>query len=207
MKKAELHAQDCQVELGKVRVENSELDKLNVSYGWSVHTIPPLTHFHGQANLEKQLKELNLRIVDLETKSYSRNPQSSSAATIRRLESRIEELTNQLNQATKERRGSSVPRDRDVSAQLVESNRQKVKLEEEVRLYDEKVGFMRQQMDAMQTSESELQLEKRRAEREVTELRQKSLNLERQVERLRARLDRPSSLLDRGSPSNSPRKT
>jgi len=32
-------------------------------------------------------------------------------------------------------------------------------------------------------------------------------SLERQVERMRARLDRPSSLLDRGSPSNSPRKT
>lgn len=32
MKKAEVHAQECQVELGKVRVENSELDKLNVSY-------------------------------------------------------------------------------------------------------------------------------------------------------------------------------
>jgi myosin protein heavy chain len=31
MKKAELHAQECQVELGEVRVENSELDKLNVS--------------------------------------------------------------------------------------------------------------------------------------------------------------------------------
>ena len=30
MKKAELHAQDCQMELGNVRVENSELDKLNV---------------------------------------------------------------------------------------------------------------------------------------------------------------------------------
>ncbi len=32
MKKAELHAQECQVELGEVRVENSELDKLNVSH-------------------------------------------------------------------------------------------------------------------------------------------------------------------------------
>ena len=36
MKKAEVHAQDCQVELGKVRVENSELDKLNV--GRNAHT-------------------------------------------------------------------------------------------------------------------------------------------------------------------------
>lgn len=31
MKKAELHANECQVELGKIRVENVELDKLNVS--------------------------------------------------------------------------------------------------------------------------------------------------------------------------------
>jgi len=187
MKKAEVHAQECQVELGTVRVENSELDKLN-------------------ANLEKQLKELNLRIVDLETRSYSRNPQSSSAATIRRLESRIEELNGQMSQVTKEHRRTSVSRDRDVSAQLIEGDRQRAKLEDEVRLYDEKVKSMRQQMDDMQTTESELQLEKRRAEREVTELRQKALNLERQVERMRARLDRPSSLLDRGSPSNSPRK-
>jgi len=31
MKKAELHANECQVELSKIRVENVELDKLNVS--------------------------------------------------------------------------------------------------------------------------------------------------------------------------------
>lgn len=31
MKKAEGHAQECQMELGKIRVENSEMDKLNVS--------------------------------------------------------------------------------------------------------------------------------------------------------------------------------
>ncbi|KAI0295792.1 hypothetical protein BC826DRAFT_271862 [Russula brevipes] len=104
----------------------------------------------------------------------------------------------------KEHRRSSLSRD--VSAQLNESNRQRARLEEEVRLYEEKVKAMRLQMDLMQTMESDLQLEKRRAEREVTELKQKSLNLERQNERMRARLDRPSSLLDRGSPSNSPRK-
>jgi myosin protein heavy chain len=100
-----------------------------------------------QANLEKQLKELNLRIIDLETKSYSRNPQSSSAPTIRRLESRIEELTNQLGQVAKDHRRASLSSD--FSAQLVESERQRGKLEEEVRLYDEKVKTMRVQMDDM----------------------------------------------------------
>src|SRR6267142_384318 len=126
MQKAELHAQECQVELGQVRVENSELDKL-----------------------EKQLKELNLRIVQLETKSYSRNPQSPTAPTIRRLESRVEELTSQLSQVTKEHRRASLSADRDIAAQLTESDRQRAKLEEEVHLYEEKVKAMRLQMDVL----------------------------------------------------------
>ncbi|KAF5348933.1 hypothetical protein D9757_015255 [Collybiopsis confluens] len=49
MKKAEAFANECQIELGKVRVDNSELDRIN-------------------ANLENQIKELNVRIIDLETK-------------------------------------------------------------------------------------------------------------------------------------------
>jgi myosin heavy chain 9/10/11/14 len=39
MKKAELHAQECQMELGNVRVENSELDKLNVSQSRVLSTL------------------------------------------------------------------------------------------------------------------------------------------------------------------------
>lgn len=36
MRKAELHANECQVELGKIRVENVELDKLNVRLSLSL---------------------------------------------------------------------------------------------------------------------------------------------------------------------------
>ena len=36
MKKAEGYATECQVELGKIRVENSELDKLNVSSSYPI---------------------------------------------------------------------------------------------------------------------------------------------------------------------------
>ena len=85
----------------------------------------------------------------METKSYSRNPQSSSAATIRRLESRIEELTSQLSQVTKEYRRASLSADKDLAARLTESDRQRAKLEEELRLYEEKVKAMRLQMDVM----------------------------------------------------------
>jgi chromosome segregation ATPase len=50
MKKAELHAQECQVELGQVRVENSELDKLNVSHRQRHDATAPLTLFFFSLN-------------------------------------------------------------------------------------------------------------------------------------------------------------
>ncbi|KZT64665.1 nonmuscle myosin heavy chain b [Daedalea quercina L-15889] len=188
MKKAEGYATECQVELGKIRVENSELDKLN-------------------ANLEKQIKELNLRIVDLETKSL--NVPRPSSTTSRRLESRIEELTSQLNQSSKDSsrlHRSADKTARDARFQLAEAERQRLRLEDEVRSYEGKITSMREAMDELQTSENDLQLAKRRAERENADLRQKSLNLEREVERLRSRLERPASSVLMGSPGGSPRK-
>ncbi|KAI0338330.1 hypothetical protein BDW22DRAFT_704784 [Trametopsis cervina] len=187
MKKAEAYAAESQVELGKVRVENSELDKLN-------------------ANLEKQIKELNVRVVDLETRSLN-SPRP--VTTSRRLESRIEELTNQLNQSTKDT--SRVNRSADKTArdarwQLAESDRARARLEEEVKNYEGKLLSLRQAMDELQTSENDLQLAKRRAEREAADYKQKALNLEREVERLRSRLERPSSTVLLGSPAASPRK-
>ncbi|KAI0726107.1 nonmuscle myosin heavy chain b [Fomitopsis betulina] len=188
MKKAEGYATECQVELGKTRVENSELDKLN-------------------ANLEKQIKELNLRIVDLETRSL--NVPRPSSNTSRRLESRIEELTNQINQTSKDssRLHRSVDKTaRDAKFQLAEAERQRQRMEEEVRSYEGKISSMRQAMDELQTSENNLQLAKRRAERENADLRQKALNLEREIERLRSRLERPASSVMMNSPLSSPRK-
>ncbi|TBU22235.1 hypothetical protein BD311DRAFT_869504 [Dichomitus squalens] len=179
MKKAESYANECQIELEKIRVENSELDKMN-------------------ANLEKQVKDLNLRIVDLETRSLNA-PRPATGS--RRLESRIEELTSQLSQSTKDT--SRIHRTTDKA--LHDSERQRSRLEEEVKNYESKIVSMRQTMDELQTSENNLQLAKRRAEREAADFKQKSLNLEREVERLRSRLERPSSTL-LGSPVSSPRK-
>lgn len=97
---------------------------------------------------------------------------------------------------------------RDTKFQLVESDRQRVRLEDEVKTYEKKVLDLRQSIDTLQTSESNLQLAKRRAEREAADYRARSLGLERELERLRGRLERPSStMLDaRGSPASSPRK-
>ncbi|KAF7303718.1 Myosin type II heavy chain [Mycena indigotica] len=70
MKKAEIKASQSEIDLGKVRVEKSALDRLN-------------------ANLEKQVIELRGRINELESR-----PPSTPRAVKR--ESRIEELQNQL---------------------------------------------------------------------------------------------------------------
>ena len=104
-----------------------------------------------QASLDKQIKELNLRIVDLETKSLSLNSSRPSNVN-KRLESRIEELQNQLNQSTKD---SSRLKTADkgtreaVTQHLQESERQRSRLEEELKSYETRVDTMRQTMDEM----------------------------------------------------------
>ncbi|KAG6810596.1 hypothetical protein H0H92_011180 [Tricholoma furcatifolium] len=168
MKKAEAYANESQVELGKVRVENSELERLN-------------------ANLEKQVKELNVRIVDLETRSYSNSPRPPTLS--RRAESDKGEGSRLQRSADKIAR--------DTKFQAAESERARLKLEEERDAYETQLQSLRQTMDAMQTEENHLTAAKRRAEREAADYKQKALNLERELERLHNRLERPAGA---GSP-------
>ncbi|KAJ8508333.1 hypothetical protein ONZ45_g9391 [Pleurotus djamor] len=190
MKEAEAFATRCQTELSAVQKENSKLDKLN-------------------ASLENQIKELNVRIVDLETKAYTNSPRSTISA--RRPDGKIEELTNSL---TGGKEKAENPRSlraadklaRDAKLQIAESDRQRQKLEEERKAYESQIRALRESMDKLQSEEATLQAMKRRAEREAGDYKQQTLSLEREVERLRSRLDRPptASILD--SPSVSPKK-
>lgn len=103
-----------------------------------------------QASLDKQIKELNLRIVDLETKTLSLNSSRPSNVN-KRLESRIEELQNQLNQSAKDssRLKTADKGTREVMMQLQESERQRTRLEEEMKSYETRVMTMRRSMDEM----------------------------------------------------------
>jgi myosin protein heavy chain len=142
MKRAETYANECQIELGRIRVENSELEKLNVSedvIGWSSRILTP----ELQAYLEKQIKELNVRIVDLETKSYASTPRS---ATARRVDNRIEELAHQL----RSNGDKKSPRSPDkTKLQLAETERQRQKLDEERKAFEEQISSLRKGMDKM----------------------------------------------------------
>ncbi len=84
-----------------------------------------------------------MRIVDLETKSL--NPGPRPPTTSRRLESRIEELTSQLTQTSKESSRMHVSTDK----ALLEAERQRARLEDEVKNYESKIVNMRQTMDQL----------------------------------------------------------
>lgn len=91
--------------------------------------------------------------MDLETKSYTNSPRSTIST--RRAESKIEELTNQLHQSGKEKSENSRSLRaadklaRDAKLQIVESDRQRQKLEEERKAYENQIEDLRKAMDKM----------------------------------------------------------
>ncbi|KXN88688.1 Myosin type-2 heavy chain 1 [Leucoagaricus sp. SymC.cos] len=187
MKKAEAYATECFNELERVRKENAGLDRQN-------------------AQLEKQVKELNVRIVDLETRSYANSPRPATIS--RRVDSRIEELTSQLNQSNRDKStlGRSAEKlAKDAKFQQNELERQRQKFEEERKAYETRIQDLRNALDTVQTKEHELQAANRRVTREAGDYKQRALNLERELERLHSRLERPASS-SIGSPVSSPRK-
>jgi myosin heavy chain 9/10/11/14 len=94
-----------------------------------------------QANLEKHIKELKLKIVDLETKSYA----NSQRATIgRRPLSAVEEVAGQLQQGDASRLRSAEKIARDAKFQQAESERQRAKMDEERKAYQAEISQLRQ---------------------------------------------------------------
>lgn len=93
-----------------------------------------------------------MRVVDLETKSYANSPRPSS--TSRRLESKIEELTGKLQQESMEKNDTirahktADKAARDTQFQLQESERLRLRQEEELRKSELRVENMKQQLAA-----------------------------------------------------------
>lgn len=98
--------------------------------------------------MEKQVKELNVRIVDLETRSYANSPRPATIS--RRVDGRIEELTNQLNQNNRDRNAlgrSAEKLAKDVKFQQSELERQRAKFEEEKKEYEARIQDLRNALD------------------------------------------------------------
>ncbi|KAI5843390.1 P-loop containing nucleoside triphosphate hydrolase protein [Morchella snyderi] len=136
-----------------------------------------------RASLEKQVKDLQLKLVDLETKSYS-----TTSHDVRFLHGRVQELEKLLDEQEKERNKSersvrNVDRTvRDLQTQIERRDKAAIQLEEEVTKGKEKLERLLKTIEELEAAHSEHQLIARRAEREAREEREKSLRLERELE-------------------------
>ncbi|KAL2914326.1 class II myosin [Polyrhizophydium stewartii] len=171
-RRAETHTQSLQVDLTKERDLNIELEKAKLA-------------------LEKTVKEVNSRIFDLETMALSRD-----STTAKRLDARVDELMAQLEAEQREkseavkaaRKSERVIRE--LQFQLGERDKQKARFDEEQEKLEQKIKKMRAQIEELETSESSLQLAKRRAEREAMDFRERAAKFEKEVEKLKGRMDR-----------------
>lgn len=136
-----------------------------------------------KAALEKTVKELQLQLIDLETKSYS-----IPSHDVRFLSQRVQELERTIEQheserAKSERSVKNVDRTvRDLQSQIERRDKNISALEEEISRGREKVEKLLHRIEELSASESKNELLARRAEREVREERERCLRLERELE-------------------------
>jgi myosin protein heavy chain len=155
-RRSEIHTQEVQAELTKERSLNIKLE-------------------NDKLVIEKSLEELNSRLFELEDVQLSRDTN-----TARRLESRLEELSSQLeievklkNEAIKESRKTDLLI-REMQFQLSDKDKLKLRFKEEFEKQEAKYKKLKSQMDELELSKNNLQLAKDKAEREVSEYKERA---------------------------------
>ncbi|KAF9894577.1 hypothetical protein FE257_006463 [Aspergillus nanangensis] len=177
MRRAEALAIEMQKEVTAERETNSQL-------------------FKEKAALEKQLKESQLRCVDLETKSYS-----SGSQDVKFLHKRIKELEAHLEEqeskhSSEQRSLRNVDRTvKDLQSQIERRDKMNNQLDDEINKSRDKIERLLQNIEELQQADSDTHLQARRAERELREEREKSLRLERELEGWKSlRVERGSTM-------------
>ncbi|KIW04631.1 uncharacterized protein PV09_04377 [Verruconis gallopava] len=175
MRRAEALAQETQRDIQTEREKNVQLHK-------------------EKAALEKSVKDLQIKLVDLETKGYS-----SASGDVRFLNERIKELEQALEAAESARTSEArsirtVDRTvKDLQSQIERREKQNAMLSEDLNKAREKISNLLKTIDELQTSDSANQLSAKRAERELREAKENALRLERELEGWKAlRLERGS---------------
>ncbi|BFZ61595.1 class II myosin [Saitoella coloradoensis] len=150
------------------------------------------------ASLDKIVKELQLRLVDYETR-----PSTSGSGDARSLQSRVQELEKQLQEHEKYRNEhAKTVRNtdrtvRDLQFQLSRSDKGKSQLESELSQQEKRIQNLTNDIQDLHTSENNAQLRAARAEREAREQHERCLRLERELERYKSRQETGTGLSPR----------
>ncbi|QIW94525.1 hypothetical protein AMS68_000043 [Peltaster fructicola] len=165
MRRAEVLAQDVQKDMALERANIAQLHK-------------------EKAALDKSMKELQLKCIDLETKGFS-----SGSQDVRFLHGRVQELEQQLEKLETTPRTSEARSVRnvdrtvkDLQSQIERRDKSAQMLTEDLNKSRDKVERLLHTIDELQASDSSAQLTAKRAERELREEKEKSLRLERELE-------------------------
>ncbi|KAH7358325.1 myosin tail-domain-containing protein [Plectosphaerella cucumerina] len=140
----------------------------------------------AKVQLEKSLNELQIKLVDLETKGYS-----SASQDVKFLHKRIQELEAQLeDQETEKSKNQRSVRNvdrivKDLQTQIDRKDKQNTQLSDDIGRMRDKVDKLLQAIEDLQASDSANQLSARRAERELREEREKILRLQRELETMK----------------------
>ncbi|KAJ3200564.1 hypothetical protein HDU82_008794, partial [Entophlyctis luteolus] len=140
----------------------------------------------ARTQLEKQVKELNTRVFELESLAVS-----AATGTTRRLEARVSELMTQLEAEMAEKSDlqktvRKLERSaREMQFNISEKEKQKLRVEDDMEKLEQKLKKMKAAMEELEASENSAQMAKRKAEREAAEYRDRSLRLERDAEKAR----------------------
>ncbi|KAK5170569.1 class II myosin [Saxophila tyrrhenica] len=148
-----------------------------------------------KANVEKALKDLQLKYIDLETRGYSSgsNDVRFYANRVQILETELEQL--QQTRATEARSVRNVDRTvMDLKSQIERREKSMQMLSDDLNKSRDKTERLLQTIDELQASDSSAQLSAKRAERDLREEREKTLRVERELEATRnARNERLSN--------------
>ncbi|CAO3569449.1 unnamed protein product [Mortierella alpina] len=171
LRKAELAVVEAESELAKERASGEE-------------------NLRAKLSLEKQVTELGLRIADLEAATQANGPRSASV-----LQQKLDEKTALLDAEIRNRQEAlrvqrrSERMVRDLQHQLLERDKMKVRQDDEVAKSEQKAKLLRQRVEELSMAENNLTMAKRKAERESMESKERSIRLERELEKLRAKYE------------------
>lgn len=169
MLRAEATASDAQRESLQEREANVQLHKQKVT-------------------LENEKKEMQLRIVDLETKSFV-----SSAKDAKFFQSRIAELEKELQ--TQDRMKLEESRSlrntdrtiKDLENSLAQRDAAQKRIEDKMHKAELRTQSMQQDIETLRDSEAANQMRARRAERDAADQRERALRAEKELERYKSR--------------------